>query len=640
MGNNIDLKKELDAFVQRTLSIRRMSSPDVSLAKNAGEYSRMLKRNFKNIGSIAAENRQMLSTHIDPILSSDEPLADAVVADLQDFLKFLLNPWPEEELDLTLLFLISKRLLSDAVKKGDDDYIITQCATHIYACYNNMDRVNRLHGDKKLTEKYVQEGLYAAGILLKYLEKDQFLKLGPESRTAVVSHSRFYVALYDTYYYTDETTNDLRIDALIKSIDLADDPFYIENTPDMDWRKHQMRCMEHLGQLTENGNQWQLTPIQCQLVADYTVRLSELWESDPVSGEDILPRVHLDLITLRNSYYAGQIDLVRYRERLFYLYEKYANHDYDMYSVLANIFIPTEYMATVDRDHINEDSYDTLRWLYNSVTEYILHSKNSESFSFLLEYLTSFLNRFVDIPGEMDFERMGLNCMAALHPPTYVHSLQVATISRCLCERLLEKNPAAFIGVMGFGDESEVLSHREDIIYTIYHGALCHDFGKLCMIDTVFIYWRRISDEDFDIIRAHPDNGATLLSRYSSTKAYSDIAAGHHVWYDGSKGYPGSFDILHSDLRLLIGIVAIADSIDAATDNIGRSFKETMITVKKLMEEFREGSGTRYCPEVVSLLDEREVQDDIDYILHQCRDENYKNAYLTLNRFKSKKVPA
>ena len=114
MGNNIDLKKELDAFVQRTLSIRRMSSPDVSLAKNAGEYSRMLKRNFKNIGSIAAENRQMLSTHIDPILSSDEPLADAVVADLQDFLKFLLNPWPEEELDLTLLFLISKRLLAYA----------------------------------------------------------------------------------------------------------------------------------------------------------------------------------------------------------------------------------------------------------------------------------------------------------------------------------------------------------------------------------------------------------------------------------------------------------------------------------------------------------------------------------------------
>ena len=633
MPADTDLKKELDAFVARTLSIRKMSSPDISLAKNAKEYGTMLKRNFKNIGSIAAENRAMLESQIDPILSSDEPLSDDVVEALSWFQSFLLNPWPEEELDLTLLFLISKRLLKDATGKQDDDYIISQCGTHIYACYNNMDRVNRLRGDKNLTELYVQEGLRAADILLKYLDEDSFLRLNEESRRAVISHSRFYVALYDTYYYTDEEINNTRIKALLRSIGLASNPFYVENTPGMDWRKHNIRCMEHLGQLSENGNQWQLTSIQCQLLADYTERLRALWEEDPESGEELLPRVHLDLIILRNLYYSEQIDLERYRERLFYLYEKYANHDYDMYSVLANIFIPTEYMATVDRDHINEDSYDTLRWLYNSITEYILHSKNSESFSFLLEYLTSFLERFVDIPGEMNFEKMGLNCMAALHPPTYVHSLQVAALSRCLGERLLKKNPAAFIGVMGCRDTDDVMAKSDEILYTLYHGALCHDFGKICMIDTVFIYWRRISDEDFDIIRAHPANGAMQLSHYSSTRAYADIALGHHVWYDGSHGYPGSFDILSSDMRLLIGIVSISDSIDAATDSIGRSFKETHITVKKLMSEFKEGRGTRYCPEVVDLLDDPGIQADIDYILHQSREENYKNAYLILNRF-------
>ena len=634
MSEGNGLKKELDAFVQRTLSIRKLSSPDISMAENADDYGSMLKKNFKNIGDIAAENRKMLDKLITPILETDELLDPDTMEDLNEFLHFLLNPWPEEELDLTLLFLLSKRLLDDAIRKEDDDLIIRHCGVHINACYNNMDRVNRLRVTKELPEMYLQDGLRAANILLKYLDHDRFLKLSLESRDAVLSHSRFYVALYDTFYTTDEATNNIRIDELIKSIKYADDPFYVENTPGRDWKKHVMRCMEHMGQLTENGNQWQLTPIQCSVVAEYSDRLLELWNEDPEAGEKYLPKVHLDLITLRNSYYSGRMELSEYRERLLLIYERYNNNKYDMYSALANIFVPAEYMATVDRENINEDIYDTLRWLYRQITEYILHSKNSDSFSFLLEYLTSFLERFIEIPGEITFETMCLKCMAALHPPTYVHSLQVAGISRCLCEHLLRRNPGAFIGVLGTKSVEDVIEHKEDIMFLIYHAALCHDFGKICMTDTIFIYWRRISDEDYDIIREHPANGAAQLDRYSSAALYHDIVLGHHKWYDGSQGYPADFDITASPLRLLIGIVSIADCIDAATDDIGRSFKESSITVDKLMQEFKEGSGSRYCKDVIDLFEIKAVQDDIDFLLHQGREDNYKNAYYLLKNMR------
>jgi HD-GYP domain-containing protein (c-di-GMP phosphodiesterase class II) len=166
----------------------------------------------------------------------------------------------------------------------------------------------------------------------------------------------------------------------------------------------------------------------------------------------------------------------------------------------------------------------------------------------------------------------------------------------------------------------------------MYHAALSHDFGKISMTDTIFIYWRRLLDEDFDIIKEHPKNGALHLSKYPLLSAYRDIALGHHKWYDGSKGYPEDFDILSSRDRLLIGIVSIADSIDAATDSIGRSFKEKHASVEDLMREFKEGSGTRYCPEVVELFNIKEVQDDIDFLLHQGREDNYKNAYNLLYR--------
>ena len=620
--------------MQRTLSIRKLSSPDISMAEGADDYGTMLKNNFKDIGDIAVKNRDMMDKYIAPILGSDELLSDEVVEELNRFLSFLLNPWPEEELDLTLLFLISKRLLDDAIKKDDADLIIRHCGIHINACYNNMDRVNRLRVSRELPDMYLKEGLRAANILLGYLKHDRFLSLSPESRETVLSQSRFYIALYDTYYMTDEETNDLRINALVKSIEYADDPFYVDNMPGYNWKKHVMRCMEHMSQLTENGNQWQLTPIQCSVVGEYSMRLKDLWDEDPEVGEAYLPKVHLDLIILRNSYYSGQIDLSEYRDRLLMLYERNNNNKYDMYSVLANIFIPTEYMATVSRANINEDTYDTLRWLYRQITEYILHSKNSDSFSFLLEYLTSFLERFIEIPGEVSFESICLKCLAALHPPTYVHSLQVAAISRCLCEHLIRQNPEALVGVSGCKTANDVREHKEDILFLIYHAALCHDFGKICMTDTIFVYWRRLTDEDFDIIRHHPSNGAAQIMRYSSALRYRDIVLGHHRWYDGSKGYPEDFDITASPDRVLIGIVSIADCIDAATDTIGRSFKENFVGVKELISEFNEGSGSRYCPEVVELFDSKPVQEDIDFLLHQGREDSYKNAYYLLKNMR------
>ena len=44
------------------------------------------------------------------------------------------------------------------------------------------------------------------------------------------------------------------------------------------------------------------------------------------------------------------------------------------------------------------------------------------TFSFMLEYLSHFMERFVEIPEGISYEEMMLNLLAALHPPTYVHT--------------------------------------------------------------------------------------------------------------------------------------------------------------------------------------------------------------------------
>ena len=162
-----------------------------------------------------------------------------------------------------------------------------------------------------------------------------------------------------------------------------------------------------------------------------------------------------------------------------------------------------------------------------------------------------------------------------------------------------------------------------------WHAAVCHDFGKLIIIDTIFVYGRKILDFEFDIIRQHPVLGADLLEKYQSTRPYADVARGHHLWYNGEKGYPDSFDVRNSPIKTIIDIVACADCMDAATDSIGRSYNKGK-TLEEYIAEVQEGAGTRYAPYLAELLTLPRVISDLEYLLSTGRRDVYRSAYLLL----------
>ena len=274
---------------------------------------------------------------------------------------------------------------------------------------------------------------------------------------------------------------------------------------------------------------------------------------------------------------------------------------------------------------------------------------NSGTLSELLELYTPLLLYFVEVPGKITFEEMGLRSLAAFHPPTYVHSRMVAYLSRCIVTHLLTEDPARFVGVLGCRSVTEVEERKDEILSFTFHAfipaaradaldeileyayqsGLCHDFGKLPMIDTIFIYGRRLLDFEFDNIKQHPDLGAFLLGRNESVKRYVDVARGHHRWYDNSKGYPETFDTEKSPVKTIIDIVACADCLDAATDTIGRSYNRGK-TLEDFQKELEEGSGTRYAPFLPGLFQKPEVREDLEYLLTEGRQNNYKNTYLLL----------
>ena len=231
-----------------------------------------------------------------------------------------------------------------------------------------------------------------------------------------------------------------------------------------------------------------------------------------------------------------------------------------------------------------------------------------------------------DVNSEREaFEKYVLRGILTYHPPTYVHSRMVAWIGEKLCRRMAETMPGKMAGTMGLTDAEAVRGAEEMLIRCVYEGGLCHDLGKSLVLNYIGLYGRKLLDEEFACVKLHTVLGSALL-RDAGYEPLAQIALHHHQWTDQKGGYPYPCDPCPEEYRLLVDIVSVADSMDAATDNIGRSYASAK-TFGKLVEELHEGAGTRYREEVVSLFDDGDFCREMEQELILRRQQIYCEIY-------------
>lgn len=626
------LSKELTEYVELISEIRVLSAVRIDGTSGADEYAEKLRRDYRRIGTLGQRCREILNETINPLMKRQRPFSAEESIALQSFCDMLLNPTSGEELDLFLLYEISERLLEEFKEQGDENRLAHQLNMHISVCYANVNRTSRLTVSRELCTFFRDSGLRAAKAARDCLyDREKYQALNNEARISILRATRFYSALYDTFYYEEDTNID-RYKALVDAVLLTEDPYYLESVEGYSFELHRCRCLEHMGQLTERGNRWGFRRSQVKEILGWLSELSDQWKKAPERIGEILPEAHYLLIMARNRYFAGEMDIEEYRETLLSLYERFATEDYDMYAVQINLLIPTEYLSTLRGQRIPAKTEAILQRLYDRVIDYLIHSVNMDAFNYLQEYLTAFLEEFIEIPGVMTFEEMGLRSLAALHPPTYVHSLQVADIGRCLAEYLVRKNPESFLSEYGFQAKEEVPKNLPLIADRIYHGGLCHDFGKITMIDSIFVYGRELLEREKEVIRFHTLQGAEMLSHYASTRNVQRLAKTHHQWYHKGGGYPKDEGELPG---VSAGILEAADSIDAATDSIGRSYQKGK-SLDEVIAEIKAESGTRYSPETADILDDPELKEDLAYLLTEGRRNQYKKVYQLLSGVKDR----
>ena len=155
------------------------------------------------------------------------------------------------------------------------------------------------------------------------------------------------------------------------------------------------------------------------------------------------------------------------------------------------------------------------------------------------------------------------------------HSQRVSDVSLLIGQRL------------GFGADS---------MEELRIGTILHDIGKIGVPDAILNKSGRLTDEEFELMKAHPVIGYEICRPLMLSEGVLMLIRNHHEKLDGS-GYPDG--LKGGELPLSLRVVCVADAFDAMSSR--RPYRNVM-DIKMVISELSRGAGIQFDPVVVEML--------------------------------------
>jgi putative nucleotidyltransferase with HDIG domain len=135
------------------------------------------------------------------------------------------------------------------------------------------------------------------------------------------------------------------------------------------------------------------------------------------------------------------------------------------------------------------------------------------------------------------------------------------------------------------------LDEREQEL--IHTAALLHDIGKFIFPDSILFADRKLTEEEWQTVKLHPEQGAQLVRRIEGYGPVAEIVNHHHERYEGG-GYPTG--IAGDAIPIGSRIIAAADTYDVMTS---RDSYRRPVSSEAALAELRRVAGTQLDPVVV-----------------------------------------
>lgn len=565
-----------------------------------------------------AKTNALISEHLVPVFEHPETLSDAQADIFTDLAIQLAEQG--KPLDEGLSYPLHEALLRRAKAKDDIDRTIF----HLYHCgFINLQWSMNLFID----DAYAQ---YAEAI--GYL--DQYFTLEKKETRHLLNRclANHYVAISTMRQRNpDYAAFSAAVD---KAVAFWNDPKVRALDPDFTWdafiaNSHQNTCswLDCLRDKCKDDK------FLAQRVYEST---QALYGADFVSSSadtTLWPIARMAYCINAARYHNGMITAREMSDSMRLLYNEARDDDYSPEGIFRMLHISAymyEYMKRIPgipQAVLRAEE----RSIRDRVWKYCNALPNDASRRMVSRSSTSYMTGLM---GDYDLED-SINFLLELttfnHLPTHVHSIMTGLLMRAIAQYFMDVMPEKMTGIFeGVDTVADVQKHKDSILTRVQLAGLSHDAGKFIYIQTFSQYSRKLTDREFQVIREHTGQGCRMIDNLTTQDdCISDVIRGHHKSYDGKSGYPDDFDNTASQFRFIIDIASVADSIDAATDNIGRSYANQK-TLQSVIDEIVACAGTRYSPVVATALMDSRLHSQLNDILLRQRRKAYYTVYQSM----------
>lgn len=195
----------------------------------------------------------------------------------------------------------------------------------------------------------------------------------------------------------------------------------------------------------------------------------------------------------------------------------------------------------------------------------------------------------------------------AKDPYTHGHSLRVTLYSLILANSL---------------------DLSDEVLEEIETAGLLHDIGKIGIPQSILCKPGKLTDEEFEIMKSHPEQGEKMIMNIKKLKLIANWLRTHHERWDG-KGYPSG--LKGDEIPISARIIALADTYDAMTST--RPYRKEL-EHEVAIQEIARCAGTQFDPELAALF--IKLSDEIKAA--KSNPEAYYNHYSYLQKYIDSKV--
>lgn len=405
---------------------------------------------------------------------------------------------------------------------------------------------------------------------------------------------------------------------LKEALEVMENPVYRAMAPELPWDRYVRLTHQLMVSSMSHSRERAMT---AQDVADIMKSVQTIYRSVKLTAHQ---QFRCDAI----EFYCGIHDLDSQLKKMERLIDRAGSRDFSENGMYSLISLPAFYCQYLQQypEHLGERERFYIIRLYQRIQGYLHAVPASAENEKLFFYLRQLVCTYVETEQTIPYSGFFLGLILRFMPEVYIHSRMVARIARTLCGFLMDRDPAFFDDIDSIRSISDPAEKRRA---ALDHAEGCgnfHDAGKINCLDIYTRTARRWFLEEYEMARLHTVAGYELLHSRASTARYASAAMGHHVWYNGARGYPHDYRREEDPGRRMVDVVALADWLVGATDThwLGPGVRQSF---RQAAERAVALAGTRFSPRVAAVLREADAVGGLQQAMELGRENACREIY-------------